>query len=309
MLVLRALYGLKESPILWYNELRRQLIKLGLKPVDGFPCLYTSRWLILFVYVNDIVIAFHRSNADHHGSFEKDLVELYNIKAMGDLAWFLGIRIVRDRALHKTWLVQDAFIDKVCAQFSIEAVGKAPDVPLTENWLPQSTEETDTARTKLYQQLAGSLAYIAVWGRPDVARTHVVFACHLTNPGQSHVSKIRQTWRYLLSTKALALEASASAHNMTEYLSDDPTYRDPLFFGSSDASYADEPETRRSSQAYAFKFGGLMIDWKSTVQRTVTKSTIESELLSLSLAASQMEEWMRFFAGINLTLYCTPRRR
>jgi hypothetical protein len=49
-----------------------------------------------------------------------------------------------------------------------------------------------------------------------------------------------------------------------------------------------------------------MIDWKSTVQRTVTKSTTELELLSLSLAASQMEEWMRFFASINLTLDCTP---
>jgi hypothetical protein len=42
MLLLRGLYGLKEAPILWYNELRRQLIKLGLKPVEGFPCLYTS---------------------------------------------------------------------------------------------------------------------------------------------------------------------------------------------------------------------------------------------------------------------------
>jgi hypothetical protein len=297
---------LKESPILWYNELRRQLVKLGLKSVEGFPCLYTSRWLILFIYVDDIVMAFHQSNAHHHWSFKKDLIDLYNIKAMRDLTWFLGICIVCDRALHKTWLVQDAFIDKVCAQFSIEAVGKAPDVPLMENWLPQSTEEPDAARTKLYQQLVGSLANIAVWGRPDVARTHVVFACHLINPGQSHISKIRQTWRYLLNTKALALEASASAPDMAEYLTDDPTYRNPLFYGSSDASYADEPETRRSSQGYVFKFGGLMIDWKSTVQRTVTKSTTESELLSLSLAASQMEEWMRFFTGINLTLDCTP---
>ena len=101
----------------------------------------------------------------------------------------------------------------------------------------------------------GSLAYIAVWGRPDVARTHVVFACCLTSPEQCHVSKIRQTWRCLLSTKALALEASASAQDMAEYLSGDPTYRDPLFFGSSDASYADEPETRRSSQGYTHSHG------------------------------------------------------
>jgi hypothetical protein len=59
MLVLRALYGLKELPVLWYNELRRELVKLGLKLVEGFPCLYTSRWLILFVYVDDIVMAFY----------------------------------------------------------------------------------------------------------------------------------------------------------------------------------------------------------------------------------------------------------
>jgi hypothetical protein len=93
---------------------------------------------------------------------------------------------------------------------------------------------------------------------------------------------------------------------MAEYISNNPIYHDSLFFGSSDASYANEPETCRSSQGYAFKFRGLMIDWKLTVQRTVTKSTIESELLSLSLAALQMEEWMRFFTGINLTLDCTP---
>jgi hypothetical protein len=100
------------------------------------------------------------------------MVDLYNVKTMGDLTWFLGIRIVRDRVLHKTWLVQDAFIDKVCARFGIEAVGRSPDVPLTENWLPQSTEEPDAARTKLYQQLVGSLAYIAVWvGLTSLVRT------------------------------------------------------------------------------------------------------------------------------------------
>jgi hypothetical protein len=102
MRVLRALYGLRESPILWYDELRRELIRLGLKPVDGFLCLYTSRWLILFVYVDNIVMAFHRSNASLHKSFKQSLVDRYNIKAMGDLTWFLSIRNVRDQALHKT---------------------------------------------------------------------------------------------------------------------------------------------------------------------------------------------------------------
>ena len=60
--VLHALYGLKESPLLWYEELKRTLIKLGLKPVEGFSYLYTNSTLILFVYVDDIVIAYYCSN-------------------------------------------------------------------------------------------------------------------------------------------------------------------------------------------------------------------------------------------------------
>ena len=214
--------------------------------------------------------------------------------------------MVRDRVKRKLWLIQDAYIDKVCARFNIQLIGKAPDVPLMENWLPQSTEDPDKARTKLYQQLVGSLAYIAVWGRPDAARAHLVFACHLINPSQSHVDKIRKTWLYLFGTKGYALEASASNHELIEYVTDDPSYKDPVFFGSSDASFADEPETRRSSQGYIFKFGGMPIDWKATVQHTITKSTTESELLALSLAGSQMEEWIRFFKGISLTLNCKP---
>ena len=92
---------------------------------------------------------------------------------------------------------------------------------------------------------------------------------------------------------------------MREYHTNEPINH-PLFYGASDASYADEPETRRSSQGYAFFFGGLMIDWKAAVQRTVTKSTTESELLSLLLAGSQIIEWMHFFKGILLYLDPTP---
>jgi hypothetical protein len=274
--------------------------------VEGFPCLYTNSSIILFVYVDDIVMAYHKSNSHEHQMLEQQLTERYDLKAIGDLTWFLGIRVVRDRSERKIWLIQDAYIEKVCSRFNIQLVGKSPEVPLTENWLPQSNEDPDRARTTLYQQLVGSLAYIATWGRPDVARAHVILVCHLTNPGQSHVSKAYKTWQYLLSTKGYALEASASEHDFIEYITDDPDYKDPLFFGSSDASFADEPETRRSSQGYVFKFGGMTIDWKATVQRTVTKSTTESELLSLSLAGSQMQEWMRFFKRISLTLNCKP---
>jgi hypothetical protein len=56
-------------------------------------------------------------------------------------------------------------------------------------------------------------------------------------------------------------------------------------------AFGDEPETRRSSQGFVFKRYGMPIDWKATVQRCVTKSTTEAELIALSLAGSEMEWW------------------
>ena len=109
-----------------------------------------------------------------------------------------------------------------------------------------------------------------------------------------------------MGTKGDALKASASNHDLIEYITDDPNYKDPLFFGSSDASFPDKPETRRSLHGYAFKFGDMTIDWKATVQRIVMKSTTEAELLSLSLVRAKIQEWIRFFHGISLTLDCKP---
>jgi hypothetical protein len=50
----------------------------------------------------------------------------------------------------------------------------------------------------------------------------------------------------------------------------------------------------------------MTVDWKSTLQRTITKSTTEAELLALSLAGSEMEEWCRLFKGLSLKLNQTP---
>jgi hypothetical protein len=115
----------------------------------------------------------------------------------------------------------------------------------------------------------------------------------------------RRVWLYILSTKFLALQAEACNEGAQEYIADMGN-KDPVFFGASDAAFADEPDTRRSSQGYTFRLYGMTIDWKSTVQRTVTKSTTEAELLALSLAGSQMEEWSRFFKGVSFQLDETP---
>jgi hypothetical protein len=64
---------------------------------------------------------------------------------------------------------------------------------------------------------------------------------------------------------------------------------------------ADNLETRRSSHGFLFKLYGMPIDWKATVQRSVTKSTTEAKLVALSVAGAEMEWWQRALRASSLS--------
>jgi hypothetical protein len=303
----RALYGLKDAPLLWYKHLKETLIKLGLRPVKDVPCLFTNKRLIVFFYVDDIVVLVHPDHLDDHRWFEERLEAVYDLRKLGELKWFLGIRVLRDWTAGTIWLIQDSFIEKVVNKFDLDqkSGGRHPAVPLVENSLPQSAEETNYQRTQLYQQLVGSLAYILTFTRPDVARAHSVLAWHLQNPGQKHISAVKHIWRYLYGTRHLAIRASQQIAESSSYVWDKS-----LFYGASDAAFADNVESCRSSHGYLFKLYGMPIDWKATQQRSVTKSTTEAELIALSATGGEMKWWIRVFKQVNFgpetqpTIYC-----
>ena len=49
--------------------------------------------------------------------FKQMLMNRYEMHDLGELSWFLGIRILRDRAARKLWLCQDAYFDKVAERY------------------------------------------------------------------------------------------------------------------------------------------------------------------------------------------------
>ncbi|KAI1681242.1 Pol protein [Pyrenophora tritici-repentis] len=308
LLIRRALYGLKEAPLLCqldllvdisgYAELQKTLKKLGLKAVPGVPCLFANNNLIVFFYVDDIVVLVHPSKTSYKEEFEKRLLQIYDLRILGELSWFLGIRVIRDRPSKSIWLIQDSFINKVASKFNLTSDKGYPDFPIKENVLPPSTEEPNSKRTKIYQQLVGSLAYIATFTRPDVARAHSVLARHLANPGQKHLYAAIHCWRYLIGKRNLALKASGTQNEKDLFVipvENADKYTDtvePIFYGASDAAYADEPDTRRSSEGYLFKLYGLSVDWKAAIQKH------KAELLALSRAGGEMKWWNRLFREI-----------
>jgi hypothetical protein len=70
----------------------------------------------------------------------------------------------------------------------------------------------------------------------------------------------KEAWRYLLSTKYMALQADANAFPVSEYIRESGDLGEyPYYFGAADAAYADEKDTRRSSQSYVFSLFRMAI--------------------------------------------------
>lgn len=117
--LIRALYGLPRSPYLWFRELSNTLKTAGFRQVMEDKCLLTNGRIIIFFYVDDLVILNRKKVRPVADAVINRLSEKYELRPMGDLDWFLSIRITRDRDHRITWITQDAYIDKMLRDFHI----------------------------------------------------------------------------------------------------------------------------------------------------------------------------------------------
>jgi hypothetical protein len=288
--LLRALYGLRRSPQLWQRLLSSTLTDLGLTCVPEEPCLFVNQWLIIFFYVDDIVIMYRDLDHDRADDFRQKLTGKFKMRDLGELRWFLGIRITRDREQRKIWLSQDSYVESIATRYDMNRLQGCPSTPLGLEPLVPNEEVADQASTHLYQRKVGSIMYAAVITRPDVARTVAILSTFLTNPSSDHMAAANRCIQYLYGTRQLGIQfdGKQSSH--------------PELSVYTDASFADNPTDRKSSQGYLMTLFGGPIDWRSSKQDTVTTSSTEAELLALTAVAKEAMATLRLFSGMRLEL-------
>jgi hypothetical protein len=96
----KALYGLRQSPLLWQKELTSTLTSLGFKPVPHEPCCLLKGGIMIFFYVDDLIVAYEKMNQDMVDWAIGKLREKYQLSGGDTLQWFLGIEVIRDRNQH-----------------------------------------------------------------------------------------------------------------------------------------------------------------------------------------------------------------
>jgi hypothetical protein len=215
----------------------------------------------------------------------------------GEIRWFLGIRILRDRTTRRLWLSQCSYVEKIAYKYDLATEAAAPAIPIPVTAFVRNPGQASRGFIKIYQEKVGSILYVAIMTRPDIARAAAELSKYLTNPSEAHMAGADQTIQYLYATRYWAIEYNGSK-------------RDDCLVIASDASFADDPEDRKSSQGYIIQLCGGPVVWKASKQSTVTTSTTEAELLALDLTVRESYAVERFFRDIAheldtpLRVYC-----
>ena len=190
----KAVYGLRQSPVLWQRLFTTTLLEIGFKPVPHEPCCLTYDGILIFFYVDDIVLAYRKSQESKAQDLMNQLKRHYNISGGEDLQWFLGIQIHRDRAQKLIWLSQNSYIDKIV---KLADTNQPDETPMTKTELFPYEHRASRQIVRAYQRKIGSLLYAAVTTRIDIAFAVSRLARFLTNPSPEHHAAADRVLHYV----------------------------------------------------------------------------------------------------------------
>jgi hypothetical protein len=248
--------------------------------------------IIVFFYVDDIVFCYRKRDDAETQRVIRVMQERYQLNILGELKWFLGIHVLRDRLQKKLWLSQEAFIEKITNQYGIDTGGRMPDTPMSELELPPADTRIDAASALRYQRKMGSLLYAAITTRPDVAFAVSRLARSNHNPTPTHHEAVDRVIKFLYGSKHMAICYGGEGGGPEAQ----------AFICASDASFADNTADRKSSQGYIMMLFNGAISWRANKQDTVTTSSTEAELLALSQTAKEGIFLSRLFKALSLDL-------
>ncbi|KAI3689133.1 hypothetical protein L2E82_47082 [Cichorium intybus] len=263
--------------------------EFGFSRSEDESCVYVkasgSIVTLLVLYVDDILLM--GNDIPTLQDVKTWLGKCFAMKDLGEAAYILGIRILRDREKRIIGLSQGTYLEKVLKRFSMET-SKKGELPIQNNaklsktQSPSTDEEIAEMSRVPYASAVGSIMYAMTCTRPDVAFALSMVSWYQGNPGRAHWIAVKNILKYLRRTK-----------NMVFVLGDSDTLR---VEGYTDASFQTDRDSGWSQSGWVFLLNGGAVTWKSSKQETVADSTCESEYIAAS-EASKEAAWLKNFIG------------
>lgn len=276
----KALYGLKQSPRIWYHTLATYLGTLGFQPLSSDLGVFSKQNIYIAIYVDDLLLA--GPSLEEVDILKSQLKERFEMTDLGPCSYYLGVEIKRDRRNRTIRLSQKAYIDKILQEQDMAHCKPVCTPMSTDKLYPadHGYQATESDRHQ-YAKAVGSLMYLMMGTRPDLAYSVSCLSRFMANPTSQHTTAIKRVLRYLKGSRNLEL-----------------TYRGELggLLGYTDADWGADQETRRSTSGYVFSLGSAPISWSSKRQPTVALSSCEAEYMGETQATKEAI-WLRRLLG------------
>nr|GFC15984.1 uncharacterized mitochondrial protein AtMg00810-like [Tanacetum cinerariifolium] len=201
--VVKALYGLHQTPRAWYETLANYLLQNGFQRGKIDQTLFIKRQkgdiLLVQIYVDDII--FGATNKDLCKSFEKLMKDKFEMSSMRELTFFLGLQVKQKK--DGMFISQDKYVVEILRKFGLTK-GKSASTPIdTEKPLLKDPDGEDVD-VHVYRSMISSLMYLTS-SRPDIM--FAVCACtrFQVTPKPSHLHAVKSIFIYLKGKPHLGL--------------------------------------------------------------------------------------------------------
>ena len=128
------------------------------------------------------------------------LAERFDVKDLGDLTYFLGVKIEQDHRAGTIWIGQPNYTKTILRKFGMEnCKGLTTPVDVITK-LIKGTETCEYVDESYYQSAVGSLLYLSMKTRPDITFAVSLTARFCSKPTTQHLTAIKHIFRYLRKT-------------------------------------------------------------------------------------------------------------
>ena len=203
----KAIYGLKQAGRQWKKRADEDITSMGFVASPSDDCVFTRNdGVILVVYVDDMLVF---SRTKEEGSAVVDALEqLFPVKRIGEPKKFLGMEVTRDRQHRTIALRQTVYIQDVLERFGMADANSVSTPMVMGSVFGQDGEEADK---KTYQSLVGSVMFLMLATRPDLAYSISSLSRYNANPKSDHLAAAKRILRYVKGTKEAGLTLGGSS--------------------------------------------------------------------------------------------------
>lgn len=241
------------------------MIKFGFVRSKADPCLYVNimgeSFVFLVLYVDDTLLV--SNNKERLSELKTALTNEFEMKDLGQVANFMGLRIRIDRDKQELYIDQSKYALSILEKFEMDHC-HPKFIPMEPKLQLERSEVSDCDQP--YRELLRSLMYLMLGTRPDLCYAISKLSRYQDCYDEVHFTYLKAVLRYLKGTVDDCLTYIGSS--------------DDVLIGYVDSDWAFDQEDRKSTTGFLIKVFGNSVMWCSKKQGLIAGSSTEAEYVA-----------------------------